>query len=265
MCSWSLRPRDDVHLLERLERCEISSVQLALSPRLNGGGRGAIDDLRAAGATIVSGMMALEGEDYTTLESIRRTGGLRRAAAWAGHRAHAERVADLAGQAGIGLVSFHAGFIPEDADDPERGRLLERLGTVADLFAARGVALALETGQESAATLAEALDELAHPGVGVNFDPANMILYGKGDPVDAVRRLAPRVRQVHVKDALPSDRPGSWGREVPVGEGAVDWPGFVAVAVAIEPPVTFVIEREAGADHLDDIIAAARLIKGWLR
>ena len=89
-----------------------------------------------------------------------------------------------------------------------------------------------------------------------------MILYDKGDPVDALRRLAPYVKQVHVKDALPTREPGTWGREVPAGEGAVDWPTFLEVAFALTPPVDFVIEREAGDDRIKDIVAARKLIMG---
>jgi sugar phosphate isomerase/epimerase len=161
-------------------------------------------------------------------------------------------------------VTFHAGFLPEDDGDPERAVLLDRLRAVADLFADRGLRLGLETGQETAETLAAVLDELERPNVGVNFDPANMILYGKGDPVEALRRLAPRVVQVHVKDAVPTNAPGTWGRETPVGAGAVDWPAFMAVALAIDPPVDFVIEREAGADRTDDVRAASELIRRHL-
>ena len=86
--------------------------------------------------------------------------------------------------------------------------------------------------------------DLDHPAAGVNFDPANMILYGMGDPVAALRALEPHVRQVHVKDALPSATPGEWGSEVRAGTGRVDWPAFFAIAR--ELGVAFLIEREAG-------------------
>ncbi|HIA27537.1 MAG TPA: hypothetical protein EYN79_05370, partial [Planctomycetes bacterium] len=86
-----------------------------------------------------------------------------------------------------------------------------------------GVKLALETGQESAATLEGALEALGRSDVGVNFDPANMILYGMGNPVEALVRLAPRVAQIHIKDALASEVAGEWGSEVVVGTGEVDW------------------------------------------
>jgi len=261
VCSWSLQPGDPEHLVELVRQTGVDAIQLALSPLVHDreGWSGAIETLRRSGIGVVSGMMQTADEDYTTLESIARTGGVRPDGTWDRNRAHAAAVADLAAYAEIGLVTFHAGFIPERADDPERRKLLDRLRFLGDLFAARGLRLGLETGQETAETLDEVLGELDHDAVGVNFDPANMILYGKGDPVSALRRLARRVVQVHIKDALPADTPGTWGREVPAGQGAVDWPAFFDVARALDPPVDFVIEREAGGERIDDIVAACEL------
>src|SRR5690606_17069173 len=128
---------------------------------------------------------------------------------------------------------------------------------IARVYADRGVRVALETGQETADTLAELLDELGDTGVGVNFDPANMILYGMGDPVEALRRLAPWVRQAHIKDAVAAERPGEWGREVVVGEGEVDWAGFCATLRAAGLGVGLAIERETGEPRVEVLRPAA--------
>ena len=266
MCSWSLGTAEASKLVDMLRRIELRCVQLAIGPIVHEPTvwGSAIAELRRGGIEIVSGMMAMAGEDYSTLESIALTGGVRLNETWPANRKHAEAVALLAADKGIDLVTFHAGFIPEDHDDPERGKLLERLRIIAQIFGKRGLRLGFETGQETAATLIEAMDELGCANVGVNFDPANMILYGKGDPVEALQLLAPRVVQIHVKDALPTDTPGTWGTEVPVGEGAVDWPAFFDVALALDPPVNFVIEREAGEDRSADILAARELIDTYV-
>ena len=116
----------------------------------------------------------------------------------------------------------------------------------------------------SGADVAWITDELDRPDAGVNFDPANMILYGMGDPVDALRRLAPRVRQVHVKDARAARMPGTWGEEVRVGTGEVDWPAFFGVLRAGAPHVDLMIEREAGEDRVGDILRARELVEGQL-
>ncbi|MHC4427521.1 MAG: sugar phosphate isomerase/epimerase family protein [Planctomycetota bacterium] len=263
VCSWSLRPRDSRSLCAALERVGIGTVQLALGPILDeqpGWTPDAFDELRRAGFEIASGMLAFPGEDYSTLETIRRTGGLRPDERWPASRDRAEAAARLAADHGVGLVTFHAGFLPVDRNDPLRPRMVERLRAVAGLFASRSVAVALETGQETAATLGEVLGDLGRDDVGVNFDPANMILYGMGDPVAALRTLAPAVRQIHVKDASPTEVTGTWGSEVPAGDGAVDWPGFFEVALALDPPLRFIIEREAGDNREPETIQARDLI-----
>jgi sugar phosphate isomerase/epimerase len=249
-----------------LEVLGLRAVQLALVPlvRQPEAWAGAVETLRAGGVDVASGMLAMVGEDYSTLETIRRTGGVRPDDDWPENLRLAADVARVAGEAGLELVTFHAGFLPEAADDPMRRTMIERLREVADLFAEHGVGVALETGQETAETLTGVLDELARPAVGVNFDPANMILYGMGDPVQALERLAPFVMQIHVKDAVPTDIPGTWGTEVVAGRGAVDWEAFFGVAASLGPAVPLVIEREAGADRLDDIAAARDLIERHL-
>ncbi len=266
VCSWSLKPRNVGDLIDALQRLRISSMQLALSPLVHEpeSWRDAVPHLRDAGIEILSGMMATKGEDYSTLQSIARSGGVRLDEHWLANFEHARAVAEIAARHRIHLVTFHAGFIPHDSADHGRGRMLDRLGAIADLFAAHAIDIAFETGQETAATLIDALDALAHPNVGVNFDPANMILYGMGDPIESLRMLAPRVKQIHVKDAKPTARPGAWGSEVVVGTGAVDWKRFFEIAKAIVPPVHFVIEREAGPNREADIAAAAEVIAAHL-
>lgn len=262
-CSWSLRTASPDELADALGRCGLDAVQLALVPCVEepAAWGDAVARLRARGIRVVSGMLATVGEDYSTLESIARTGGVRPDATWPATRARAEAVAALAGRARIGLVTFHAGFIPHDRADPGRRAMVARLREVADRFAAHGVQVAFETGQEDAATLLGALEEIAHPNIGVNFDPANMILYGMGDPVAALRALAPHVVQVHVKDAIPAPVPGTWGNEVVAGTGAVDWAAFLAEVARLPREVDLVIEREAGPTREADIAAAAAVVR----
>ncbi len=240
------------------------SIQLALMPLLDGGSwANAPSVLAKESISITSGMVAMAGEDYSTLESIARTGGVRPDATWPENLRRCREAAALAEDLGLRLVTFHAGFIPEDAADPGRDAVLGRLRELADLFADRGIRIGLETGQETADTLLEALEALDRPEVGVNFDPANMILYGMGDPVASLAKLAPRVVAMHAKDAVPTEVPGTWGREVPLGEGAVDWPALLAVAATI-PNLPIAIEREAGEHRVEEIrIARERLTAWW--
>lgn len=177
---------------------------------------------------------------------------------WPANRAAARENAKIARELGLHLVTFHAGFIPEGAAAAGRAVVLERVRALRDVFAPAGIRIALETGQESAATLEGVIREL--DDVGVNFDPANMILYGMGDPVAALESLLPRVAQVHIKDALPARAEGEWGAEVVAGTGAVDWSRFLEVLA--RHPVDLVVEREAGDDRIEDIRAAADLLRG---
>ncbi len=266
VCSWSLRPSSTQDLVRKVRDVGVRAVQLALDPIRKGvaGFEDAVRTLRDAGIEVPSGMMAFAGEDYSTLESIRRTGGVRDGARWPDHLRAAEDNASLAAQAGIPLVTFHAGFLPHDRNDPERGVMLERLGMIADRFLSSGVAVAFETGQETADTLLDLLADLHRPRVGVNFDPANMILYGMGDPVEALRRLASRVLQIHIKDAVPAHTPGVWGTEVTVGTGAVDWPAFLAIVRERLAHVNLMIEREAREDRVADCRTAREFVEDHL-
>jgi L-ribulose-5-phosphate 3-epimerase len=266
VCSWSLVPSGPEDLASQVRACGLEGVQLALDPIRSGRWREeeVVVALARAGVTVLSGMMATAGEDYSTLESIRRTGGLWPDELWPANLRASRENAALARGLGIPLVTFHAGFLPDEKGDRRRGVMLDRVRMVADVFAREGVVVALETGQETASTLAAVLMELDHPSVGVNFDPANMILYGMGDPVGALEVLGRWVRQVHVKDAVSSLTPGEWGTETRVGEGVVDWTGFFGVLRRVAPGAALVIEREGGQRRVEDVRLAGRVIGRYL-
>lgn len=265
VCSWSLRPESPRALLDRLHALAVKRVQLSLVPcAIDPLWQDGIAALRSEGIEVVSGMLAMAGEDYTTLQSIAATGGVRSDAHWCANLDRALHVAALAQRHGISLVTFHGGFLPHDAADPLRRTMLERIGLIADAFARHGVACALETGQENASTLIAALEALAPHDVGVNFDPANMVLYGMGDPLESAKALAPWIRQVHIKDAQPTEHAGTWGRDVPVGEGVVPWADFLRVVAPLRwrgQPVHLAIERESGRCRDADIAKALSMLE----
>jgi L-ribulose-5-phosphate 3-epimerase len=266
VCSWSLQPTDAGNLITSLAPTGAKCLQLHLDPLRSGewDEAASLDALRDAGIRILSGMVATKDEDYSTLASISETGGLRPDSTWDENRAAAIENAALAQRMGLSLISLHAGFLPEEAGVPERTKLVKRLREYIDIFAERDIICALETGQESATTLAEFLEELDRPRSGVNFDPANMLLYDKGDPVQALDLLAPWVRQIHIKDAICTKIPGTWGEEVPAGTGEVDWTAFFDVIAARKLDVDLIIEREAGDDRVGDIATAQTLVSTQL-
>ena len=120
------------------------------------------------------------------------------------------------------------------------------------MFKRKGLDLAFETGQEDAEDLEMFLIKLNRPNVGVNFDPANMILYDRGDPIDALHTLSKRLKQVHIKDAIRTKKPGEWGQEVPVGTGEVEWKEFFNTLDELRFAGFCSIEREAGDQRLAD-------------
>lgn len=262
VCSWSLRPQSPSHLVTQLETTGIARTQLALHPICNAPNiwADAAGVLSDANIEVVSGMFGTFGEDYASLDTIRQTGGVVPDEHWERNFELAGCVAGVAASMGLARVSFHAGFIPHDPGDPNYAKLSDRVRRIADRFAAHDITLLLETGQETAQSLLAFLEALQQPNVAVNFDPANMILYGMGDPVASLKALAGHVRQVHVKDALRAATPGQWGEEVVVGQGEVDWPAFLKAMDEVADGCDLVIEREAGNDRVADVREAVRVV-----
>lgn len=258
VCSWSLQPADPKDLVNKLKNTGIHRVQLALDPLRQAPDRWgrAAEFLAQNGIAIVSGMFGCVGEDYSTLDSIRLTGGIAPDTTWEQNWRNIRATAALGQALGLKLVTFHAGFLPHRQTDKNFIKMLNRLNEVADIFERAAMVVGLETGQETAPLLAKLLDKLQRPNVGVNFDPANMILYGKGNPIDALEVLGGWIRQVHMKDALGTKVAGTWGQEVPAGQGEVDWPAFFGTLERLNFTGSIVIEREAGDRRVEDIRTA---------
>ena len=255
VCSWSLQPATPEQLIENLQAIGIPRVQLALDPLRE---KPAVWGRTAAlfaqhGIRLAGGMFTTVGEDYSTPETIKRTGGVVPDATWDENWRNLQTVVRLAAELDVKTVTFHAGFLPHEESDPAFAKLLDRIARIADLFAARGLALGFETGQETAETLSAFLQKLNRPNVGVNFDPANMILYEKGDPIAALRALGPWLRSCHLKDATRTSVPGTWGAEVPVGAGEVDWRAFFRTLDELKFTGDLALEREAGTARIADI------------
>ena len=158
------------------------------------------------------------------------------------------------------LVTFHAGFLPHEESDPNFTKLMNRIELIAELFSDKNIDLGFETGQETADTLKIFLEKLNKPSVGVNFDPANMILYAKGDPIKALNTLSPFLKQCHIKDATKTKEPDTWGEEVVVGTGEVDWSAFFTALKTLGFDGDCCIEREAGDQRIIDIRSASEFV-----
>ena len=270
VCSWSFRlPMDAV--AAEMKKLGLKRIHLALQPFLEGGSRhGAGEDaasLEKVKARIASGEWVLSGtmigfpqEDYSTLETIKKTGGVVPDDVWEANKKIVRAGAKLSAELKSPLLALHAGFLDE-SDPVALKKYTERVKFIVDTCGEAGVPVAFETGQETAEDLAHFLSSM--PGAGVNFDPANMILYGKGDPVEAAKTLAPWIRHIHVKDAIKTKTPGTWGTEVPWGDGEVNQSAFLGALEAAGYTGAFAIEREGGDNRVGDIaLAAQRLLRG---
>ncbi|MCX6901335.1 MAG: sugar phosphate isomerase/epimerase [Verrucomicrobia bacterium] len=263
VCSWSLRTDPD-GVAEAMRQLGIDHVNLTLRPVFAEGGEAYLDAIRRQRWTISAATIGFPQEDYSSLESIRATGGILPDECWPRNQQMVARAAAITAELGVRFLTMHAGFIESDAASQDH-RLRDRLVSLADAAAQRGITLLMETGQETAECLRELLEELRHPALGVNLDPANMILYGKGDPVAAVRTLGPWIRHVHIKDAIRTKQPGTWGSEVPWGEGEVGATAFLNALKDAGFAGVLAIEREAGNNRLGDVQLAAERLAAYTR
>src|SRR5438874_4509931 len=268
VCSWSLQVKSVPELQRLLKRLGTDVVQIACGDPHHAAweeGDREPEAARAAGFRMTGAMLGFPGEDYTTPQTIQHTGGFGNPAtraerlerfAWALDRTRALGLADL---------MLHAGFIPEPGG-PDRRPFLDTLGKVSAMAQAKGVTVAFETGQETADLLRLTLDELKCANLKVNFDPANMLLYDRGDPIRAVETLGPDIRSVHVKDANRPTVPGTWGEEVPLGKGEVNIARFIQTLKQVGYRGPLCIEREVGnqEQRVADIAHGVRHLKECL-
>ncbi len=183
--------------------------------------------------------------------------------------AHKLSAPDISYTGKIIPVGMHLGFIEEDPNHPEFSALVEVTQELCDYCAQNNQAIHLETGQESADGLVTFLEAVNRPNLFVNFDPANMILYGSGDPMLALRKLGPYLQSVHCKDAIGSDQPGiTWGKETPLGEGEVDFNEMLLILDELLYHGPLTIEREIPEDperQKSEIQQAMNLLKSVTR
>jgi sugar phosphate isomerase/epimerase len=176
--------------------------------------------------------------------------------------AHMKEVSDFALKAGIPAVQGHCGFLPENPNDPLYREAVEAIRTVASYCRQNGQKFRCETGQETPITLVRTIRDVGLDNVGVNFDAANLIMYGKANPVDAVEILGPYIQGVHAKDGLYPTDPKELGQEVPIGQGKVNFPALIARLKQIGYRNPLTIEREiSGEKQTADIKASIAFLE----
>jgi sugar phosphate isomerase/epimerase len=195
--------------------------------------------------TLTAVFGGFEGESYADIPTVERTVGLVPRETRAVRLAEMKQIADFAMQLDCSVVGLHLGFVPHDTSSTDYDEMLAVTRDLCDYCGQNGQALHLETGQEPADVLLEFIEATERKNLFINFDPANMILYGIGNPIEALEKVGRYVRSVHCKDAKWAARPGKeWGAEVPLGEGDVDVEKFLATLQRIGYTGPLTIERE---------------------
>ncbi len=176
-----------------------------------------------------------------------------------------KRGSDFARRTGIRSITTHVGFIPENPADPDYAGVVQALKEIAAHCAANGQGFWFETGQETPVTLLRTMQDVGAANLGVNLDPANLLLYGKANPVDALDIIGPFVRGVHAKDGEYPTEGRHLGQEKPLGQGRVNFPALIGKLVALGYEGALTIEREiSGPRQIADIQAGKRFLEGIL-
>lgn len=261
VCSWSFRKGID-EIGSIMTALGLEHINLAIAPALGRGGAAYLEAVKRQNWTITAGMMNFDYEDYTTLNTIRKTGGIAPDAHWPASGKAFAKAAKITAELGSKYIAMHVGFL-DHTHKAYAKKFYDRVRSLGDSAGEVGVSLLMETGQESAEDLQRFAETLNHPNVLLNFDPANLILYNKDEPLTAFRRLAPWVRHIHVKDALRTKVPGTWGSEVVWGEGQVNAFAFLNTLAECGYDGALAIEREAGDQRVKDIATAVRRLQAY--
>lgn len=206
---------------------------------------------QAAGVEITVLFGGFEGESYASIAETARTVGLVPEETRAARAQEMKEISDFGKLLGVSTVALHIGFVPEDRDSDSYKSLIEVTRDLLDHIKANGQQLNLETGQESADHLLEFISDVDRDNLFINFDPANMILYGTGDPIEALKKVGHLVRSIHCKDAkwaAEADRGTGWGQEVPLSDGDVNMEVYLQTLKDIGYTGPLTIEREIPED-----------------
>lgn len=169
---------------------------------------------------------------------------------------------DFAKLLGVENIATHAGFLPEVPAGEQYAAIVAALKVVAERAKANGQYFLFETGQETPVTLRRTIEDIGGDNLGINLDPANLIMYGKANPIDALEVFGKYVRDVHAKDGCYPTDGRHLGCETPIGEGMVDFPRFIAKLKAVGYDGTLTIEREiSGEQQVKDIKQSIKFLE----
>ncbi len=235
--------------LEVVRDLGIKTIQLhtpAKASRTPENAKAFLEKLNDYGITTTVVFLGFEGETYETIARTAETVGFVPEATRAARLQEAREIADFAKLLGVEAIGSHIGFVPHDVNSDSYKGMVAAIQEYCDYLKNNGQRLHLETGQEEAEKLLAFLKDVDRDNIFINFDPANLILYGMGNPIESLKKVAKYVRSCHCKDALPTTgTPGvDWGSEVPFGQGVVDAKLFIQTLKEIGYTGPLTIERE---------------------
>jgi sugar phosphate isomerase/epimerase len=215
-------------------------------------------------ATVV--FIGFPEDDYSTIEQVKNTVGLVPTGSRQARLKETLEIADYACQLDVDAIGMHLGFVNPDPQSNEFVQVVEVTRTVCDHCQGQNQRFHLETGQETAAELMHFINAVERDNLAVNFDPANMILYGAGEPLEALELIGAYVKSVHCKDACKTRQVGQpWYEDAPLGQGDVDIPAFLRKLKALGYEGALTIEREYAPDQAGDIRQALTLLEDLRR
>ena len=246
--------KDPFAAMAKIQELGLSTCQAyvdELDPELATSLRGALDKYHIEATSLVVGGPGKEVWDF--YEGPRSIGLVPRETR-AARIAQIKKASDFAKRCGIRAVQTHCGFIPENPNDTLYGETVAAIREAAGYCKHNGQNFRYETGQETPITLVRTIRDVDLDNQGVNFDVANLILYGKANPVDAIELLGPYIQGIHAKDGMWPTNPKELGQEVPIGKGRVDFPHILERLKQLNYRGAVTIEREiSGPQQMEDV------------
>ena len=253
--------------LEVAQELGVPTIQLhapAESTRTPENAEAFLQRLDSMGIQLTAVFGGFEGESYADIPTVVKTVGLVPPETRAARTQEMKEIADFAHLLKCSVVALHLGFIPHDTSDPLYAEVIDVMREVCDHAQGNEQNVHLETGQESADGLLQFIADVERDKLFINFDPANMILYGTGEPIEALKKVGSFVRSIHCKDGTWAANPGQeWGAEVPLGEGDVGMETYLRTLDELGYTGPLTIEREIAQEperQKEEIGAAVRLL-----
>jgi len=258
-----------VDQLKQIENLGFTNAQIASPPEAvladAGKRQNLINSIQSLGIAITTVFVGFDGESYADIPTVRETVGYLNPNTRESRIQKTRAISDFAKSLGVDKVAAHVGFVPEEAGDQAYAPMVETVGQVADYCSKNGQVFSLETGQESAPALLRYLDDMGKDNVKVNFDPANMILYGSGEPIEALHLLGEQVVSTHAKDGKWPTAEGQLGTEYPLGQGDVGIEKYVEKLkeIGYEGPITIEREIPDWDQKVTDLVEAKQLLESY--